>query len=136
MANYVEYNAVKAHAEEIAALGKSALIVTGRNSARACGALDDVVNVLDGAGIRYIVFDRVEENPSIETVMAARYEGVAAGAEFVIGIGGGSPMDAAKAIAVMIKNADAGWELLYETAQAGGVPVVCVPQLQYSPVMI
>ena len=127
MSNYIEFNAVKDHAAELTGLGTKALIVTGRSSARRCGALDDVTDVLDDAGIAYEIFDSVEENPSIETVMAAREAGLSAGCDLVIGIGGGSPMDAAKAIAVMIKNSSSGWELLYENEQAGGVPVACIP---------
>lgn len=127
MANYVEFDAVKNHAPELSALGTKALIVTGRSSARKCGALDDVAGVLESAGIPYEIFDSVEENPSIETVMAARDKGIASGADFVIGIGGGSPMDAAKAVAVMIKNSSSDWDLLYENEQAGGVPVACIP---------
>ena len=127
MANYVEFDAVKNHATELAALGTKALIVTGRSSARKCGALDDVLDVLNEAHIPYEIFDAVEENPSIETVMAARGAGVETKADFVIGIGGGSPMDASKAIAIMIKHPDADWDLLYENEQVGGVPVACIP---------
>lgn len=127
MANYIEFNAVKHHAGELSALGTKALLVTGRSSAIKCGALGDITDVLKNADIPYEIFDSVEENPSIETVMAARDKGVAFGADFVIGIGGGSPMDAAKAVAVMIKNAASDWGLLYENEQAGGVPVACIP---------
>ena len=127
MANHIEYDAVRNHAEELVPFGKCALIVTGAHSAKANGSLDDVISVLEKNSVSYRIFDRVEENPSIETVMEARDEGISCGADFVIGIGGGSPMDAAKAIAVMIKNSGETWELLYKDEQAGGIPVVCVP---------
>lgn len=127
MSNYIEWNAVRNHGDELASLGTRAMIVTGRHSAKVNGSLDDVVSVLSDHQIPYSIFDQVEENPSIETVMSARNQGVAFEADFVIGIGGGSPMDAAKAIAVMIKHADKPWQLLYEEKQCGGVPVVCVP---------
>ena len=49
------------------ALGKRAMIVTGRNGARACGALDDVTRALDRLDISYVLFDRITENPPILT---------------------------------------------------------------------
>ena len=91
-------HAVVEHAKDIARYGRKALIVTGRYSAKHNGALLDVQRAMDETGTKYEVFDKVEENPSVETVMEARDFGVSKGVDFVIGIGGGSPMDAAKAI--------------------------------------
>ena len=125
---YEEENCVWNHRHELAALGKKALLVTGRHSARVNGALDDVVRALTDQGCGYTLFDQVEENPSVETVMAAQLVGLADEADFVIGIGGGSPMDAAKAIAVMLlrKEKDADW-LYDDGADSLSLPVVCVP---------
>ena len=84
--------------------------------------------VLDSCGIRHVLFDRVEENPSTDTIMEARDLGVKENADFVIGIGGGSPLDAAKAIALMIRNKDMDKSFLYETAEgAEALPVISVP---------
>ncbi len=100
---------VKACAGEWALPGRKALIVTGKNSAKACGALGDVLDALaavtgvEAAGSVCCVFDGVEENPSVETVLQAAEYGLAEGAEYVIGIGGGSALDAAKAIAFLMK---------------------------------
>ena len=98
-----------AHGKELAALGKKALIVTGRSSAKKTGALQDVTAALESNRTGYVIFDRVEENPSIETVMQARDLAVAEQVDFCIGIGGGSPMDAAKAIALMAANPGNGY---------------------------
>jgi len=117
---YSEPHAVSHHAERLAALGTRALIVTGRHSARANGSLADVTAALEHCGRSWVLFDRVEENPSVETVMAAREVGVREGCDFVIGIGGGSPMDAAKAIALMIRNADRDAGFLYEKPEPAG----------------
>ena len=86
--------------------GRRGLIVCGRNSARLSGALDDLRTAFDRAGIAYSIFDRVEENPSVETCQTGGAEARDFRAEFVIGIGGGSPLDAAKAIAVYAANPD------------------------------
>lgn len=124
---YSEKNAVSNHAGELAALGSRALIVTGRRSSRTNGSLMDVQRALEGEGIPYEVFDRIEENPSVENVMEARRTGLEAGADFVIGIGGGSPMDAAKAVALLMRQRDAGEECLYQKGDDSALPVAEIP---------
>ncbi len=56
------------------------------------------------AGIKTAVFDQVEPNPTDKTALAGAAEAKASGAQALIGLGGGSPIDAAKAIAVMTTN--------------------------------
>ena len=125
---YQERDCVKNHREELAALGSRALIVTGRSSAKRNGSYVDVCEALDACGVTHCLFDKVEENPSLETVMEARDYGIAEGVDFVIGIGGGSPMDAAKAIALMIANSDKDIPFMYEKVDNPKVlPVVAIP---------
>ena len=78
-----EENAVWNHKAEFAALGKKALIVTGKHSAKKNGSYEDVKMALESEGIAYVLFDEVEENPSMETVMKARDLGVAEEVDFV-----------------------------------------------------
>ena len=68
---YQEIDAVKTHAEELTGYGNCALIVTGKYSARANGALADVEAALDTYGKKHVQYDEIEENPSVETVMKA-----------------------------------------------------------------
>lgn len=94
-------HSVTAAADRIKVFGSVALIVTGRSSAKVCGALDDVLSVLSRNGQRSVLFDKVRSNPTVNCVYEgaelARREKV----DFVIAIGGGSPMDAAKAISLL-----------------------------------
>lgn len=124
---YQEENCVWNHKEELASVGNKALIVTGRNSAKLCGALKDVTDALESQGREYVIFNQIEENPSIETVMEAREFGLKQGADYVIGIGGGSPLDASKAIALMMKNHHRDADLLYSKEPAEALKVVAVP---------
>lgn len=92
------------NADQLKALGKKAFIVTGKNSAKANGSLACVQAALQASGISYRVFDQVLSNPSIDLVRAAAQVARAEEVDFIIGIGGGSPLDAAKAIAILAAN--------------------------------
>ncbi len=124
---YSERNCVKNHGDDIALIGRKAMIITGKHSSRANGSLKDVTDVLEEKNIQFVIFDDIEENPSIETVMKARQLGIEENVDFVIGIGGGSPLDASKAIAMMIANKDKDESVLYESVKLGALPVITVP---------
>lgn len=122
---YSESNCVINHADELCSLGTKAMILTGKNSAIKCGALSDILCALGRTP--HILFNSVEENPSVETVMLARDIALEEGADFFIGVGGGSPMDAAKAVALMAKNPSYDSCVLYESVTLSHYPIVCIP---------
>ena len=130
---YNEKGCVRQHSQELAALGTKALLVTGKHSSRVNGSLQDVKDALNREQVPYVVFDGIEENPSVATVMRATALGLSEKVDFVIGIGGGSPMDASKAIALMIANPEKKADFLYETDAAvkqaanKALPVAAVP---------
>lgn len=95
---------VRSSAKELAKLGNCCLIVTGKNAARACGALQDVTETLENNGQKWVLFDEIGQNPKLTDCMRAAEVAIAAGVEFVVGIGGGSALDAAKCIAVLAAN--------------------------------
>jgi len=120
-------NAVRKSFVYLNQLGKKALIVTGKNSAKASGALSDVQNILSQLKISFALFDRVEENPVLETVMAGASAFVENGCDFLIGIGGGSPIDTAKAISLTAAN-QLDQSSIYDLSKfKKAYPVVAVP---------
>ena len=126
---YVEKDCVKNHAKDLLAVGKRALIVTGHSSAKANGSLNDVTEVLNAGGVAYQIFDEVEENPSTDTVGKGAKIAREFGAEFIIGIGGGSAIDAAKAVALLIVNPGLNADDLHKAPShpLNHAPVVAVP---------
>jgi alcohol dehydrogenase len=126
---YVEKDCVKNHAKEMLAVGKRALIVTGHSSAKANGSLNDVTEVLNNGGVAYQIFDEVEENPSTDTVGKGAQIARNFNADFIIGIGGGSAIDAAKAMALLIVNPGLNADDLHKTPShpLDHAPVVAVP---------
>ncbi len=122
-----EKNALKNHGAIMKELGSTALIVTGKTSSKNNGSLDDVLNTLKINNISYVIFDEVEENPSTETVKKLALLGKSNKVDFVIGIGGGSPIDAAKAGAVLIKNPDCSIDNLLTQGELTAIPLIAVP---------
>lgn len=124
---FFEKECVSKHGEVLARMGKKAMIVTGKHSAKACGALDDVIRELVKYEIGYVIFDEIENNPSVESVAKAADLAKVEGVDYVIGIGGGSPIDAAKAIAVLIANPEMEALDLFKNDFKKVAPIIGIP---------
>jgi len=84
---------------------RRALIVTDR-TIRDLGLVDRVTERLDGIGAEWEVFDGVSPNPDVPIVLAGADVARAFEPDWIVGIGGGSPLDAAKAIWVLYERPD------------------------------
>ncbi|NJA36173.1 iron-containing alcohol dehydrogenase, partial [Clostridioides difficile] len=114
--------------KEVSKYGKKVLIVTGKNSTKKTGLLDKTIDLLKDSKIEYEVFDRVEQNPLITTI----YSGVeiikSTGCDCVLGLGGGSIMDAAKSIAFSYKNPGDLNDYIFGIRQGEeALPIILVP---------
>ncbi len=89
---------------------KAAIVISNGKSTRANGYLDRVEEQLTKAGVEYVLFDQVEANPLKKTVMAGAAFVKENGCDFVVALGGGSVMDASKAISLMVTNEGDYWD--------------------------
>ncbi len=102
-------------AEDLKAKGYDKVIVmSGRNAYKSTGAWDYVEKALIKHGIGYINYNRVTPNPTTISVNEAVKEAKEFGAKAVISIGGGSPTDAGKSVAILLEYPDKSCEDLYE----------------------
>lgn len=96
---------------------KALIVISSGKSTRENGYLARVEEELNLAGITHIVFDKILPNPIKTHVMEGAALARKEGCDFVIGLGGGSSIDAAKAIAVMATNEGDYWD--YVTGGSG-----------------
>ena len=91
---------------------KALIVITSGKSMRSSGTLARVEELLAGNHTACAVYDRVQANPTREQVMEGAAFARREACDFVIGLGGGSPIDAAKAIAVMTANPGDYWDYI------------------------
>lgn len=108
-------------------LGTTVMIVTDAGL-RSLGMIDDAVSSLEKSGAKVVVFDKVEADPSRETLMNAVKFARDAGVTGLVGFGGGSPMDVAKLVALLL-GSDEDLDQAWGVAQAKGprLPLVLIP---------
>ena len=103
-------------------------VVTGMTSTRKSPHLQGLLDSLHSLGIVTQVFSDVEPDPSVETVDRGAAELTSFGADAVIAFGGGSPMDAAKAMSMVSANGDSILEYIRvrKVYTKRGVPLICI----------
>ena len=90
------------------------LVVSGRNAYKSSGAWDVIEKALKANDIAYTNYAEVTPNPTADAVDVAAKQGKEFGAKAVMGIGGGSPIDAAKSVAIMLANEGVTARDIYE----------------------
>ena len=89
---------------------KALLVISNGKSTRNNGYLARTEEQMRKAGIDYVIFDKVEANPLKSTVMSGSEMARANGCDMIVALGGGSVMDAAKAMAVVSTNDGDLWD--------------------------
>lgn len=92
--------------------GKRAFLVVGGGSMKRLGFLDQATEHLRAAGMEVRLFEGVEPDPSVDTVMRGAREMAAFAPDWIVSMGGGSPIDAAKAMWVFYEHPDTTFQQL------------------------
>lgn len=128
--SYHGKGAISAIADEVKSRSFKKVFVASDPDLIKFGVTAKVLAVLDGAGIEYSVFSEIKPNPTIENVQAGVDAFKSCGADCIVAIGGGSSMDTAKAIGIIITNPEfADVRSLEGVAPTKNkcVPIIAVP---------
>lgn len=122
----------EAFATASASLGKTALLLLGGGSMIRLGYADRLTKAFTAKGVKVTRFQGIEPNPQAVTINKAAAQAKADGVDFIIALGGGSVMDAAKGIAILLhEKADDIWPYCLGESKggqySGAAPVVCIP---------
>lgn len=99
--------------------GKKAMVCVGGGSMKRFGFLDRVIDYLKEAGMEVEVFEGIEPDPSVDTVMKGAEAMLAFEPDWIVAIGGGSPIDAAKAMWIKYEYPNITFE---EMCKVFGIP--------------
>lgn len=113
---------------QTAAYGKRALLVSGGSSAKRSGLLDRAVGLLQASGVTVTQFEGVPQNPLATTVIEGAELFKRSDCDVVVGIGGGSVLDTAKAIAFAAVNEGDIFDYIFGLKPAkGAYPIILAP---------
>ena len=128
--SYHGKGAIAAVADEIKARAFAKAFVCSDPDLIKFGVTKKVTDVLDNAGIEYAMFSEIKANPTVENVQAGVEAFKASGADCIVAIGGGSSMDTAKAIGIIITNPEFADVVSLEgvaPTKNKCVPIIAVP---------
>ena len=101
--------------------GKKAFVCVGGGSMKRFGFLDRIVQYLQEAGMEVKLFEGIESDPSVDTVMKGAKEMQDFGPDWIVAIGGGSPIDAAKAMWIKYEHPECTFE---DMCKVFGIPTL------------
>ncbi|MBQ6052512.1 MAG: iron-containing alcohol dehydrogenase [Clostridia bacterium] len=108
-------------------LGSRCVIITGKNMHKYNSALSDVQTALNNEKIKFCTVTEAENNPSVKSIFSISSDVKAFNADFIIGIGGGSSMDTAKAVSIAAANDDLNEDNFFSVDyNAPSLPVVLI----------
>ncbi|WP_195990032.1 iron-containing alcohol dehydrogenase [Clostridium sp. D53t1_180928_C8] len=114
--------------KEVKKYGNKVLIVTGKNSTKKSGLLYKVIDLLNSENISCEIFDKVMQNPLSNIVYEGANLAINSKCDVVLGLGGGSIMDAAKSIAFCAKNSGDIEDYIFGVKMGNdALPIVLVP---------
>ena len=114
--------------QEVLLLGTKKILVVIDPQVRSAGVADPALKSLQQAGVKYVIYDRITREPEPAEADDAATLGREFGAQAVVGIGGGSAMDLAKAAGVLMTNLGPATEYVgLELIKKPGRPVICLP---------
>lgn len=128
--SYHGAGAIKEIAPEAAGRGFKKAFVCSDPDLIKFGVTKKVLDVLEGAGLSYEVYSDIKANPTVENVQSGVSAYKKSGADYIIAIGGGSSMDTAKAIGIIINNPDFADVISLEgvaPTKNKSVPIFAVP---------
>ncbi len=128
--SYHGYGAISAVADEITARGFKKAFVCSDPDLIKFGVTKKVTDILDNASIPYEIYSNIKANPTVENVQQGVEAFKAAGADCIVAIGGGSSMDTAKAIGIIITNPEFADVVSLEgvaPTKNKCVPIIAVP---------
>lgn len=128
--SYHGAGAISAIADEVQSRGYQKAFVCSDPDLVKFGVTKKVLDVLDGAGLAYELYSDIKPNPTIENVQTGVESYKKSGADYIVAIGGGSSMDTAKAIGIIINNPDFADVRSLEGVAATknkSVPILAVP---------
>ena len=128
--SYHGYGAISAVADEIKARGFAKAFVCSDPDLIKFGVTKKVTDILDNAVITYEIYSNIKANPTVENVQTGVDAYKASGADCIVAIGGGSSMDTAKAIGIIINNPEFADVVSLEgvaPTKNKCVPIIAVP---------
>jgi alcohol dehydrogenase class IV len=120
-------NCISENSSRLKELGTKAFIMCGKSSSANNGSLNDMCDALKAEGMEWCHYNEVKPNPTLEDVRSAAEQANSCGADFVVALGGGSAMDAAKAVAVLAADKVTNEALLGQRTFNKVLPIAVVP---------